>query len=334
MHPDALTINNLMGQAKAKKLLGRALANQTMPHAYLFRGPAGVGKKRAARTLAALCNCLAPEHGDACTLCASCVKFAANSHPDLLEVEPIKGIIKIDQVRELQKGLRFAPHEAKVRFVLLPDVHLTMQRKETANSLLKTLEEPPTDTILVLTADESGKVLPTIQSRCQVIPFFPLPCDEVARTLTALDGLEPDAAMALARLTEGSLGRARLLHEKGLLAERASIAATLCHCQAGSPATFGPLLARADAAAARKDDLPDLLTLLGVWFRDLIMHQMGVTDAQLASPDLAELLPIARTRWSLPMLLRNLELLRVARRQLGHNCRATLVCEVLFFAML
>jgi len=334
MHPDALTIGNLMGQAKAKKLLGRALANQTMAHAYLFRGPTGVGKKRAARNLAALCNCLAPEHGDACAVCASCVKFAANSHPDLLEVEPVKGVIKIDQVRDLQKALRFAPHEAKVRFVLLPDVHLTMQRKETANSLLKTLEEPPADTILVLTADESGKVLPTILSRCQVIPFFPLPYDEVASTLVAADGMDLDEATALARLAEGSLGRARLLHDKGLLAERASIAATLCRCPAGSLASIGPILAMADQAAARKDDLPELLALLAIWFRDLILHQMGAPGAHLASPDLAALLHAADARWSLPRLLRNLELIAAARRQLARNCRATLVCEVLFFALL
>jgi DNA polymerase-3 subunit delta' len=305
-----------------------------MAHAYLFRGPAGVGKKRAAHTLAALCNCLAPRDGDACTVCASCVKFAANSHPDLLELAPIKGIIKIDQVRALQKGLRFAPHEAKVRFVLLPDVHLTMQRKETANSLLKTLEEPPADTILVLTADESGKVLPTILSRCQVIPFFPLPCDEVAQTLATTDGMDLDTATALARVAEGSLGRARFLHDKGLLAERASIAATLCRCPAGSPASTGPILALADQAAARKDDLPELLSLLALWFRDLILLRMGAPDKHLTSPDLARLLPTAGERWSLPRLQRNLDLLRAARKQLSHNCRGALVCEVLFFALL
>ncbi len=328
------TFNNIMGQDKAKKMLLCGLQSEATAHAYLFRGPAGVGKKRAARTFAALLNCLSPIDGDACTACIACRKFQTGSHPDLMVIEPEKGIIKIKQIRELKKNLRFPAMEASRRVVILPDIHSTLHRREAANSLLKTLEEPPEDTMFILTADETGDILPTILSRCQKIPFYPLPLDQVADFLAAEHNITPEQATVLASIAEGSLGQAVFLLKSGLLGERADIAKTLCRKQPNDPAAAKDILAMAEKAADLKDNLAELLRLLAVWFRDLILVQTGVDGRFQINHDLNFLLPEAGKRWQLPKLLRNLEHLQEARKQLTYNCRPALVCEVLFFALL
>ncbi|MFH1019251.1 MAG: DNA polymerase III subunit delta', partial [Pseudomonadota bacterium] len=213
-----LSFAGIIGQDKAKKLLHRAVAQERLSHALLFKGPMGVGKKTCARTFAATLNCHSPAGHEPCGQCSSCRKFNAGSHPDFIVIEPDGAAIKINQVRELKKTLAVPPFEAKIRVVLLCEIH-TM-RREAANSLLKTLEEPPSQTMLILTADEAGGILPTILSRCQTVPFFPLPQTEVAKILALEAGIAPESGAALAAMAEGSLGRARLLLAKDLLGLR------------------------------------------------------------------------------------------------------------------
>ena len=98
-----------------------------------------------------------------------------------MEIEPQGTAVKIDQIRQLKKTLTYPPFEARFRVVLIKDIHLTMRRKEVTNSLLKTLEEPPAGNVFILTGDEAGDILPTILSRCQVVPFYSLPYESVTQ---------------------------------------------------------------------------------------------------------------------------------------------------------
>ena len=141
MNTNYFTIDSVLGQEKAKKMLRRAVRGNRLSHAYLFRGPAGVGKKTLARAFGNYLNCQNPTNGqDACASCQSCHKLKSGNHPDLLVVEPEGVSIKIKQIRELKHALTFPPFEANYRIVLITDVHA--MRREAANSLLKILEEP------------------------------------------------------------------------------------------------------------------------------------------------------------------------------------------------
>ena len=180
-----ISFRDIIGQEKAKQILRLAFARQKTCHAYLFQGPVGVGKKMAARAFAAFLNCRQQDRDDSCGQCPACRKMASGNHPDFLSIEPDGAQIKIDQIRELKKILSYSLVEDGYRVVVLADIHQTMTRKEVANSLLKTLEEPPVQTVFVLTAVEAAGILPTIVSRCQVIPFFPLPFDLAAAALSA-----------------------------------------------------------------------------------------------------------------------------------------------------
>ncbi|MBA3002978.1 MAG: DNA polymerase III subunit delta' [Desulfurivibrio sp.] len=326
-----LCFAGIIGQDKAKTLLHRAVEQNRLSHALLFKGPMGVGKKTFARIFAAFVNCQQPEKNESCGRCPSCLKFQASSHPDFIVIEPEGAAIKINQVRELKKILAFPPLEAKIRVVLLCDIH-TM-RREAANSLLKTLEEPPGQTMLILTADEAGVILPTILSRCQTVPFFPLPQEEVAIILTQEAEIEPESAATLAAIAEGSLGRARLLLTKDLLGMRREIIDNLLRCEPDTPATIQTFGELAESAAKLKEDLSELLELITTWLHDLILHSHGA-PGKIINQDLRATFTPACRRWSSRQLSERLRLIDTARKQLARNCNPTAVCEVLFFGLL
>ncbi len=326
-----IPISAVIGQNKAKKFLLTSFALGKMSHAYLFKGASGVGKKMVARAFAAFINCSAPSGQEVCGSCPSCKKFHSDNHPDLHIIEPQGAGIKIAQIRQLQKDLAYPPFEARTRVVILPDIHDTMRRPEVANSLLKTLEEPPADTLLILTGDEAGGILPTILSRCQLVPFSPLSYQEVAGLLSPK--VAHSQALTLATVAEGSPGRAALLHSKGLLELRRSMIDTLTHLGPDSPEAVDAVYGLAAQAAALKENLSELLDLLATWLRDLILLALQ-SRGQLINHDLADLLDHGHRAWNHSGLLTALDHIDQARRQLLRNCNRTLVCEVLFFALL
>jgi DNA polymerase-3 subunit delta' len=328
---DGFTIDSVLGQEKAKKMLRGAVRGNRLGHAYLFRGPAGVGKKTLARSFGNYLNCQAPTPGqDACGSCRSCRKLKSGNHPDLLLVEPEGASIKIKQIRELKHALTFPPFEARYRIVLITDVHA--MRREAANSLLKILEEPPPGNQLILTGDEAGDILPTILSRCQIIPFTGLAREVVAEKLRGT-GIGPDAAASLAAIADGSLGRAGILAESELLETRRVIIDQLVEMKKNSRTEAAAVFGLAEQAAALADQLPDLLDLVKLWFRDLIMLANDLPE-EVVNRDLPGLADQAALGWTTTGLLDRLDLFDKARQQLARNCNKTLVCEDLFFGLL
>ncbi|MEN8135652.1 MAG: DNA polymerase III subunit delta' [Thermodesulfobacteriota bacterium] len=331
MASDYFTIDSVLGQEKAKKMLRRAVSSKRLGHAYLFRGPVGVGKKTLARAFGNYLNCQTPTNSqDGCTTCQSCRKLKSGNHPDLLLVEPEGVSIKIKQIRELKHALTFPPFEAKYRIVLIADIH-TM-RREAANSLLKLLEEPPPGNQLILTGDEASEILPTITSRCQIIPFTGLPHELIEEKLIA-GGIEPDDAASLTAITYGSLGQARMMTDRELLETRQAIIDTFIKLRQANSTSVEAVFRLAEQAAALNDQLPELLDLLKLWFRDLIIVASNLPE-EIVNQDLRDITAETAKSWPLTALLARLELFDIAQRQLARNCNKTLVCEDLFFGLL
>ena len=187
-------------QAEAKRLMRAALA-EGPAHAYLFHGPAGVGKRTAALAFAA-------------ELIGDAGRVGRRAHPDLYVVEPVGDQIRIDDVRELRRDLHMRPFEAERRVYVLFSAE-TMN-EDAADALLKDLEEPPPYAVIVLVADDIGPLPETIRSRCQLVPFSRLSERAVREEIAArAPELEPEQATALARVAAGRLDRAaRLLDPK------------------------------------------------------------------------------------------------------------------------
>jgi len=309
---------NLLGQQRAKALLARSLGSGRIAHAYLFRGPDGVGKKLYAAAMARALNCRNLGPVASCEECSSCRKFLSHNHPDYVVESPEKGSIKIESVRRLCKSLSYPPYESQRRVVVIEDVH-TM-RQEAANSLLKTLEEPPADNILILTAEASRTVLATISSRCQLVPFYPLSLEETAAVLTTGHGLDSEESLLLARLAEGSPGKALLLQENEMMESWKKVVAVLSDVQYKDDRYCTVILQLAQQMAELKENLPSMLGLLRIWLRDRLMQVSG-EDVQTRAPGTTE------------ALFAKLEAVDSAERQLGRNCNRALVCENLLFRL-
>lgn len=326
-------LSEIQGQPKAVKLMSRALENERLAHAYLFTGPDGVGKVTAARALAAVLFCRQETAAAPCGSCPGCLKFATENHPDFLHIVPQGATIKIDQVRELKKVLSFPPLEADHRITLLEDVH-TM-RREAANSLLKLLEEPPAGNILLLTADEAEPILPTIISRCQVIPFFPLPFDLTAKIIRQQNPvLATDKTTFLASLTNGCPGLAQSFDAEELLKLRKEIIETLLEQEDNEAEETETALILAAQAAEIKDGLESLINLLRFFFKETMLAQLQNTSRKSSSHELDLEVKRARERWNLTELSDKVDAIDYAETALARNCNRNLVCEVLFMHLL
>lgn len=235
-----MRFSEVQHQARAISILRRALARGRTHHAYLFDGPEGVGKERAATALAARLLCTNPglkAGDDACGRCESCRVLAAGNHPDfhlihrgLHKFHPDRAVrqrtglfLTVDLVRHfLIEPAANAPALGRRRVFIVRDAE--RMNEQAQNALLKTLEEPPGQACIVLVTSAAGRLLPTIRSRCQRVPFDFLPTDFV-RARLADARCSPSQARVLAALSQGSLGaglrwaEGRLLDELDTAAE-------------------------------------------------------------------------------------------------------------------
>lgn len=213
---------NLIGHSWAEKILKQHLKKRGLHHAYLFIGAPGVGRRSLALDFAQAINCTQPPSpGEACGTCNICKQIARMQQADLHIIAPEVdgGMIKVDQVRELQRSLILSPYEAKYRVALLLNFHRANANAQ--NALLKTLEEAPGKVILLLTADSAESLLPTISSRCEILRLRPSGIDSLAAALEERFQVPPQKATVYAHLANGRPGMAiRLIEDTNIQQER------------------------------------------------------------------------------------------------------------------
>jgi len=211
---DSALFGNVVGQPLALTVLGQALQRGSA-HAYLLHGPRGVGKTDAAYAFAA--GLLCPDGG--CCHCDHCRRARSGVHVDLETVAPDGSSILIDQIRQLTLDAAMRPYEAARRvYVILEAETMT---EPAANAFLKTLEEPPSHARFVLVSSAPERLLPTVVSRCQRVPFFRTPAKALAAHLGSRYGLRAEDAWALARVAQGDLSYAEALtHSQSVREDR------------------------------------------------------------------------------------------------------------------
>src|SRR5688572_17779432 len=248
------------------------IANRT-PQALLITGPPGVGKSTVARFFAQYLNCRG--EGQPCGVCLSCRKTISGNHPDIRIFDDEEQPLKIDQIRELQRELVLSPVEGEYRVALL--CNFERATTSAANALLKTLEEPASQVVMILTAPETGILLPTIVSRCQILTLRALPAAEIVEALQARWQASPEQARLLAQLSAGRLGWAvKALTDESFLERRTQLLQDLLDLLRMSRAdrlAYAQELSR-DVAALREA----LIFWLTLW-RDLMLIKSGTPTA-------------------------------------------------------
>src|SRR5215831_5774950 len=204
-----MSFAKLVGNQRNKGILQRLLKNGRVNSTLIFAGPDGVGKRQFALAFAKAANCQKAPAGayatDGCDECSACRRIDAGGYGDVTIVRPDGQFIKIAQTREMAEEVYFRPREGRQRFFIIDEADRL--REEAANSLLKTLEEPPpTSTIILLTARPDA-LLPTILSRAQRLNFAPLSVAEMETFLARQQRPLTDQKL-LARLSEGRIGQA------------------------------------------------------------------------------------------------------------------------------
>jgi len=337
---------SIIDQDRPIRILTAFLQKGNIPHALLFTGIEGVGKERAAVTLAMACNCAEnraesdservdvhiSDHSNAsrpsttkpCGSCKSCRKIESDNHPDIIRLKPSGPFIKIDQIRTLCQTLAMKPYEAGMRVVIISDAQA--MNPAAGNALLKMLEEPPARTILILVAAHTSDLLPTIVSRCQHIRFNPVSQINLESVLVREHGIDSADAAVIATMAGGSVSRALRMYRTHWIKRRYWLISELESVSAGS---VNRLLAFGDQLAKNKDDLPDALEVLKSWLRDLVIAKLH--PDRMLNHDLASNLQQASQKLSLKSLLSKFETIQSTHNEIraGTNIRLAMESMVL-----
>jgi DNA polymerase-3 subunit delta' len=317
---------NMVGHAWAVEMLRHHVQRGTARHAYLFTGPRGVGRRTLALRFAQALNCTgAAASGIPCGQCDDCRRIEAGQHIDMMIIEAEKegGTLKVDQVRELRRVVVLKPRQAKYRVAIF--ARFQEANDAAANALLKTLEEAPAHAILVLTAESSEGLLPTIVSRCEVFRLQPVPVEDV-RHLLEERGANAEQARLLAHISGGCPGAAlRLWEDESWLTdrnERLSDLLSLFH------ATHALRFAYAEKLSRNKAAMRTVLTLWLSFWRDVLWRAGGATTP-ICNIDRQQEIEALSRRLSLPEATHLVEEMDLALRRLDSNINPRLLAETL-----
>ena len=339
--------DQIAGNSRVKQALKRMLDSGRLPGALLFAGEEGVGKKLFALEVARALNCRTPRDNEACGQCSACTRIAKlnyperddadewnqiiwTDHPDVGLVIAPKRVLRVEQMRQIEKEANFRPFEGKARVFLIDEADKL--NDASANALLKVLEEPPRTSHLILITARPAMLLPTILSRCQMIRFAPLTPDEIETQLTKKD-IDKKTARLRARAAGGSMGRALAGDMVTFTSQRKAMLKVLNALVVSN--NRAELLRSAEQLneAQYKDEFEERLDVLETLIRDAWMLSLGVKPEQLVNEDLlGELQPISEgldssraANWILQI--------EDVREQLIVNVNRKVTTDALFLAM-
>ena len=316
---------NIFGNAPNIAHLRKILSEKKFPHAVIFSGVEGIGKRKIAENCAAALLCENPNEGEACGVCRSCRLLAASNHSDFYVVEPEKSktaqIIKIGQIRDLQSQVLLQPNISNSRVVIIDGAEF--MNKAAANCLLKTLEEPTGQTVFILTTANRAGLLMTVRSRCSFINFEKISAAEIANNLK-LRGVDSERAQNISLIADGSFGRALKLEESGGVEIR-NDALNFLENLLAEKVTVEEIFERGKTfSEGSKENFADFVTYIQKILRDVFLLE----SAELYNPDLKSRL--AEIKIPEETLYELFEEGKKIRRKLNSNANLRLLVESYF----
>ncbi len=322
---------NIIGHEHAIDILRRTLAAQQVRHAYLFTGPQHIGKTLLARRFAQTLLCTGgPDPQTAplepCNSCIACRKVLHGNHPDVhIIAKPAdKQAILIEQIRALQSDSARKTLEGRRNVFIIENAH--DMNPQAANCLLKTLEEPEPDVVLLLTTHDAGLLLPTIISRVQQVPMQLLSTEQIRTALEQLWEVEPEEAALIAALAAGRMGWAvQAVEDEDMLSERRTQLEMLAQLPALSKVQRFDMAQRLSSESEKLDTVLDLWLL---WWRDVALAANHCLDLTV-NVDMRDLLQKQAARLGSAQAERMIRAILQAREAIEQNVNARVALEVL-----
>jgi DNA polymerase-3 subunit delta' len=321
--------------------MAMALYTGSLPHAFLFTGHEGTGRRAVAVALAMAANCVKPPRDTmgnekingssagenalrSCGQCRSCKKIMAGNHPDIHIVEPSGKMIKVDQIRALCRKLSLKPYEASTRVAVIAGAQTL--NPEAGNTLLKTLEEPPEHTVFILTALQATDLLPTIVSRCRHLHFAPIPAELLRLYLENHHGMDSITADVIASMADGSMTQARRMAETGWVEHRNQIIE-----QMESMTSPGERLVFAESLSRKKEQLPEVFGIMQSWLRDLIVNR--IAPEKIIHRDLIDKIENYGPRHRVVSLMSKINAITTAQQDIHANANIRLTLDALMLSL-
>ena len=329
-----MSFAKLVGNQRNKEILQRLLKNGRVNSTLIFAGPDGVGKRQFALAFAKAVNCQKAPAGayasDGCDECSVCRRINAGGYGDVTVVRPDGQFIKIAQTREMAEEVYFHPREGRQRFFIIDEADRL--REEAANSLLKTLEEPPSTSTIILLTSRPDALLSTIRSRAQRLNFASLSVDEMEKYL-ADNYPRPAADTALlARVTEGRIGQATAFDLSVYRQERRTLI-ELLELLASGDNSYRLLKAAEYLGKKAREDFERELALISSLLRDLFMLAAGRGADSIVNIDSVDSLAPLAQKVGLRRLMSWVEKFDQLRARLRININRQIATEAALLAL-
>lgn len=355
-----MSLKDIKGQPFAVKLLKRAVKSNRLAGTYLFYGPSGVGKEFTAREFAKSLNCYV-EDEDNCNKCSSCIRIEQNKHPDILLVYPIgkKRQIRIEHIRQLQKFVSMKPYEGRTKIVIIQDAHTL--NIESGNALLKTLEEPPPGSIIILITHSPETLLPTIKSRAQDVQFFYLSEEVIAELLESKMKLSCKDAVFYSQLGMGSLSRALSFMNEDIFKQRKLILDKLAEGRFKNIKSLIDFVDEIQEGLERfkegiteqvenvEDDtvldtdaiiageyrkrVEEILSLILSWYRDILIFKNIQKESAIINKDYINRIEFWRDKLDVTGLTKRIEVLDKIREALARQISIKFLLQIMFMQL-
>ncbi len=306
------------------EILRQGIAQRRIPHAMLFHGIKGIGKKLLAKRFAQSLLCeTRSDNGFACDQCHSCHLFKVKTHPDFFSLAPEADakIISIGQLRQLMSTLTLTPQFGGYRVVIID--RSECMNTAAANAFLKTLEEPPANTLIILISDRIEMIPATILSRCQKT-FFPIPDVDLAKIWLMSQAVKNDDLDVLLAVSQGAPLQALFLGKNEQLASRLKL------FEAFGQLTRGQIDPLEMADICSDDPIEQVITWLMTWVIDLTRLGGSLQHPSLFNPDLKSTLQVLRKNLDLKGMFIFYDLLLESKQQYESQVNKQLMLEGLF----
>ena len=270
-----MDFDGILGHVEPLKIISAYLEKNSFFGAFIFCGPEGIGKKMTAKIIAGKLNCVEKNI----------------EHPDLHIIEKLESVIKIEDIRDIQRQANLRPYQGKMKVFIIDNAHKL--NSDAANSLLKVLEEPPADALIILITHKPQNIIKTVLSRCKIIKFAPLVRSNLENILIKNYFLDKPIAHFLSFYAEGRIGLALKLKDTPLLIDKNKIFDSFLF--SSSPLDHNIM-------GQSKEQLHVFLNILASWFRDVYLIKSGLADTEIIHLDRKIDLSKAAARFSFKQL--------------------------------